>query len=189
MRRAFVCWFAGLSGSGKTTVGASSTESLREGGFRALLLDGDDLRSRYHGPLGFEAEDIRQSNRFAAELCEKERPHHDVIFVALVSPFAASREAARSQLGPEFAEVFFAADLAAVMARDPKGLYARASQGELQNLVGYSSGYPFEPPMNPDLTLDSRRETPDESIARLCGFVTGRLARTARVSPAPVSQS
>ena len=175
MRHGLVCWCTGLSGYGKTTVTSAVAADLEAAGYLALVLDGDDLRRRGRQPLGFEPEDIRESNGFAAGLCQQERANYDVVFVAMISPMAVYRESARALLGPAFAEIHFAADLSVVMARDVKGLYAKASRGELTNLIGYSPSHPYEPPTDPDLRIDSGTETVAESIRKLRSFVTGRL--------------
>jgi len=47
--------------------------------------------------------------------------------------------------------------------RDPKGLYAQAFAGELENFTGVSA--PYEEPRNPELRLDTTGATPTESAA------------------------
>ena len=56
-------------------------------------------------------------------------------------------------------------------ARDVKGLYARARRGELSNLIGVSSGNPYEPPVSADLVLETSRESPEESAAKLHDYL------------------
>ena len=63
------------------------------------------------------------------------------------------------------------ADLDTVMRRDVKGLYKLARENKLNNLIGFSPSNIYEPPDSPDLTIDSRIETIEQSTAALYGFV------------------
>jgi adenylylsulfate kinase-like enzyme len=49
--------------------------------------------------------------------------------------------------------------------RDVKGLYKRALAGEIGNFTGISD--PYEPPVAPEVTVNSSKETPDESVERI----------------------
>ena len=177
MRRALVFWFTGLSGAGKSTVAAAVRDRLVAGGAAVLILDGDDVRARFHRHLGFSEADIRENNRLIALLCEENRAGHDAILVPVISPFAESRAAARALLAPGFYEVYCTAGLQVVTRRDTKGLYARARNGELSNLIGYSPGARYDVPADPDLRLDTAGGDPALAIARMLTFVRARLAR------------
>ena len=59
----------------------------------------------------------------------------------------------------EFFEIHIDASLEVCEARDPKGLYARARKGEIANFTGISS--PYEPPVSPELRLDTGALDPD----------------------------
>jgi bifunctional enzyme CysN/CysC len=55
------------------------------------------------------------------------------------------------------------------MARDPKGLYKRATAGQIKNFTGIDS--PYEQPENPELTLATATITPDEAAERIVGYL------------------
>jgi bifunctional enzyme CysN/CysC len=65
----------------------------------------------------------------------------------------------------EFLEVFVDAPLAVVEERDPKGLYKKARAGEIKHFTGIDS--PYEPPVSPDLRLDTTAATADELADRI----------------------
>ena len=159
-----IFWFTGLSGAGKTTIAEGVKKHLEEDGLRVLILDGDDVRNRLHRHLGFSESDIRENNALIAQLCANLRGRHDVILVPIISPYAESRKAAKEELSPGFFEVFCRAGLDIVAERDVKGLYAKAQQNEMDNLIGYSPGYPYEEPENPDVILDSGAASSEETI-------------------------
>jgi bifunctional enzyme CysN/CysC len=69
----------------------------------------------------------------------------------------------------EFVEIFVDTPLATCEERDPKGLYKKARRGELQNFTGLDS--PYEPPINPELTLNSTSETAADLADRIIEFM------------------
>lgn len=192
MRRGLVFWFTGLSGAGKSTVAGAVRDRLVADGRSVLILDGDDVRARFHRHLGFSEDDIRENNRLIAGLCAERRVDHDAILVPVIAPFAESRAAARAALAPGFYEIYCTAGLQVVAKRDPKGLYAKARSGAIANLIGYSPGTRYDVPANPDLRLDTAGGDPALAIARMLAFARARLARhpphvALSPEPAPLS--
>ncbi len=170
-----VFWFTGLSGSGKSTVAAATKALLEQKGLSVLTVDGDVFRGTHD--LGFSEADIKKNNELIAQRCEEERERYDVILVPIISPYAESRKKARLRLAPGFYEVHFNADLDCVMARDVKGLYRKAMNNEIRNMIGFSKSNPYQPPRRADLAISSDGPTPAQSAARLCRFIEERLGK------------
>jgi adenylylsulfate kinase len=166
-----VFWFTGLSGAGKTTVALAVKRLLEAEGRSVKILDGDEVRARFHTTLGFSEADVKENNRLISELCKEHRQNHDVVLVPIISPFASSRDAARDELGEGFFEIFCNANLDCVVSRDTKGLYGKAQRNEMNNLIGFSDGYPYETPVSPDLIIHSGRDSLDLSAKALFDFV------------------
>lgn len=177
MRRAIIVWFTGLSGSGKSTVAAGVRSRLAATGWIVQVLDGDAVRATYTRPLGFSRADVGENNRRIAERCAALRGDADVILVPIIAPYADARAAARALLAPDFVEVYCNADLACVVARDVKGLYARAQSGAIPDMIGYAPAYPYEPPSAPECTLDTGRASVEASIATLERRIRAMRAR------------
>lgn len=175
MKQALIFWFTGLSGSGKTTVALASKCLLEEKGFRVLVVDGDEFRGKRHPNLGFTEEAIKKNNEQIAQHCDQERGNFDVILVPIISPYHDSRQKARKLLGRGFYEIYFNVGLECVMLRDTKGLYQKARNGEIGNLIGYSQNHPYEAPKKPDLIIPADRQTPEESSALLSQFIFRRF--------------
>jgi len=171
MKRGMVFWLTGLSGAGKSTLAEKVCERLNGQDIKTVILDGDDLRSRLHRHLGFSEEEIKENNALIAGLCEMERKQADVVLVSIISPYAQSRAKARERLSPGFFEIHVHAEIKVLETRDTKGLYAKARKGEMDNLIGYSSGYIYEPPASPDLVLDTSTTAIDESLETFLGFI------------------
>jgi bifunctional enzyme CysN/CysC len=153
--RGATVWLTGLPASGKSTVAAAYEKQLLAQGRPAYLVDGDNLRHGLCGDLGFDAasrtENVRRAGEAALLLAEA----GTVALVALVSPYAADRDAVRArhaEAGVPFVEVHVATPLEECERRDPKGLYRRARAGELPGLTGIDD--PYEPPPSPELVLN-----------------------------------
>jgi bifunctional enzyme CysN/CysC len=160
-------WLTGLPASGKSTLAAAAEARLLASGRSAYLLDGDNLRHGLNGDLGFSPDDRRENVRRTAEVSALLADAGVVALVALVSPYAADRDAARAiheHRGLPFLEVHVATTLEECEARDPKGLYARARAGELKGLTGVDA--PYEPPESPELRITPDRPL-DEAVAEL----------------------
>lgn len=148
-----VLWLFGLSGAGKSTIAVKIKAQLASQGRASVILDGDALRLGLNTDLGFTDADRTENVRRTAEIATLlSRQGLDVI-VAVITPTEAMRTLARRILGPAARFIHVRASLKACAARDPKGLYARASEGSLTGLTGLSA--PFEAPVSPDLTLDT----------------------------------
>jgi bifunctional enzyme CysN/CysC len=169
-------WLTGLSGSGKSTVGAELERRLVASGRPAYLLDGDNLRHGLNANLGFSAEDRAENVRRVSEVAKLLADSGVVAIVSLVSPYAADRERARAvhaEASLPFAEVFVDTPLEVCEARDPKGMYAKARAGEIKNFTGIDD--PYEAPESPHLRL--RPE--DGDAAQQAGLVVDLVERIA----------
>jgi len=145
-------WLTGLPASGKSTLGALVEERLVQAGRVAYLLDGDNLRHGICGDLGFTMEDRERNVSRVGELAQLFADAGAIVIVALISPFAQAREEVRRRhqgAGLRFIEVYVDTPLAVCIARDPKGLYARAQAGGLPDFTGI--GQPYEPPHRPEV--------------------------------------
>lgn len=159
-QRGCVVWLTGLSGSGKSTISRRLERKLIEAGRLAYVLDGDNLRHGLCADLGFSPDDRTENIRRIAELAHLFADAGVVTVTAFISPYAEDRDRAR-QLVPDgtFVEVFLDTPLEVCQSRDPKGLYARARAGEIQEFTGIDA--PYEPPPNPELHLPTAETSVD----------------------------
>ena len=136
--------------------------------FSVELLDGDIIRTNFSKGLGFSKMDrdinIRRIG-FISYLLNK----HDIIsVVAAISPYRETREQNRSLL-EKYVEVFCDCPIEKLCERDPKGLYKRARSGEILNFTGISD--PYERPEDPELVLETSRESKEESFGRVISYL------------------
>jgi adenylyl-sulfate kinase len=163
-QRGVTVWFTGMSGTGKTALAIPLEQELRRRGLRVERLDGDIVRQSLTRDLGFSKED-RDKNiervTFVAKLLTR---NGVAVLCSFISPYRHVRANVRHEVG-NMVEVYCHAPLQTLIERDVKGLYKKALAGEIENFTGISD--PYEPPENPEVTVDSSAETIDESLAKV----------------------
>ncbi|MCL6419733.1 adenylyl-sulfate kinase [Aestuariirhabdus haliotis] len=163
-------WFTGLSGSGKSTIANALEQELHRRGFHTYLLDGDNVRHGLNKDLGFTDEDRVENIRRIGEMAHLFVDAGVIVMSAFISPFAAEREMVRGLLEPdEFIEVYMNAPLEVCEGRDPKGLYLKARQGEIQNFTGIDSAY--EIPRQADVALDTGTLPVEACVEQLVNYM------------------
>ena len=156
-------WLTGLSGAGKSTIANLLDVRLHAMGRHTYLLDGDNVRHGLNRDLGFSDADRTENIRRVAEVAHLMLDAGLIVIVSFISPFRAERAFARSLFEDgEFCEVFIDTTLEECMRRDPKGLYAKARQGQLKNFTGLDSAY--EAPVSPEVHITAVATTPADGV-------------------------
>jgi adenylylsulfate kinase len=168
-QKAVVLWMVGLSGSGKSTLARGLEKVLHDEGYLTALLDGDNLRSGLNNNLGFSQDDRKENIRRAAEASALLASNGLITICSLISPTEEIREMARNIIGKSYREIFIDCPLEVCEQRDVKGLYAKARRGEIRDFTGIDS--PFEPPVTPDLRVDTANLELTEALDLLKKFV------------------
>jgi sulfate adenylyltransferase len=163
-------WFTGLSGAGKTSIADVLTEKLAEIGRAVTVLDGDVVRTHLSKGLSFSKEDrdtnILRIGYVASEIVR----HNGAVICAAVSPYRAARNEVRNMVGHDrFILVFVDTPLELCEQRDIKGMYAKARRGEIHGFTGIDD--PYEPPLDPDLTLETANCSPDDNARYIFDYL------------------
>jgi adenylyl-sulfate kinase len=170
--KGFTLWFTGLSGAGKTTISEIVETELRNRGSRVEVLDGDVVRENLSKGLGFSKEDRDTNIRRIAFVADLLSRNGVPVITAAISPYREIRDEARETMGDRFIEVFVKASVEICAERDVKGLYEKAFKGEIKEFTGVSD--PYEPPLNPEVELDTEHESPEESAHKLLALLEER---------------
>jgi adenylylsulfate kinase len=170
MHKGFTLWFTGLSGAGKSTISEIVFKRLKEAGAKVELLDGDIVRTHLSKGLGFSKDDRDTNIRRIGFVCELLSRNGVIAMVAAISPYREVRDELRSRIG-NFVEVHVDCPIEVLAARDVKGLYKKAMAGEISGFTGVSD--PYEPPLAPDVRIDSSIETPEQSAERVWAKLEG----------------
>src|SRR6266487_1696503 len=175
-KQGFCIWFTGLSGSGKSATTQVLTSLLLERGREINILDGDVVRTHLSKGLGFSKED-RDTNILRIGFVAGE-----IVGVggagicAAISPYRSTRNEARKMVGDNFITVYMDTPVEVCEARDVKGLYAKARQamdaGKPMGFTGVDD--PYEPPVDPEITLKGYGATPEENARIIVKYLQGQ---------------
>ena len=164
---AWVVWFTGLPGCGKTTIAKAVKAFLSEKGIRVKILQLDEIR-RVVTPnpkyTDEEREIVYASLAYMAMLLAEAGRN---VIVDATANRRRYRDLGR-RLVPDFAEVYIRADIDTCMAREaqrkaefaPKDIYKKAVQ-ERATVPGVNVDY--EEPLNPEIDVNSSVMDPEHS--------------------------
>ena len=159
-------WFSGLHGSGKTTIANGLAKKLRKKGIKLVVLDGDKVRKGLSSDLGFSLKDRNKHIKRVAHLCEIISGNGVLNIACVASPTEEIRDYAKGII-PNFLEVYVKCSLEECEKRDVKGHYKKARNIEegFENFLGI--GLPYEEPKQPELVLETDKESVEESVEKL----------------------
>lgn len=165
-----IIWFTGLSGSGKSTIANELEKILHQLCIRTFILDGDNVRHGLNKDLGFSDEDRKENIRRVGEVAKLFIDSGTLTLATFISPFQEERDSIRKMVKPdEFLEIHVKCDLNVCEDRDVKGLYKKARNGEIKKFTGIDS--PYEPPSNPDLTLNTDTSNVEECVNTILNYL------------------
>ncbi|MDI6699066.1 MAG: adenylyl-sulfate kinase [Candidatus Saccharicenans sp.] len=167
-QKGFTLWFTGLPCSGKSAVADRVAEILRDHNLRVERLDGDVVRKSLCRDLGFSKKDRDENIRRVAFVAKLLTRNGVAVLTSFISPYREIREEARREIG-EFIEVYVKCPLEVCLSRDVKGMYQKAIRGEIKEFTGISD--PYEEPVNPELILETDRESLEESARKVLDYL------------------
>lgn len=167
-------WFTGLSGSGKSTIANELEKLLFKKGVHTYILDGDNVRKGLNSDLDFTDRGRVENIRRIGEVANLFIDSGLVVLSAFVSPFKSDRALVKKLVGDtNYIEVFVDCPLAVCEARDVKGLYKKARNGEISNFTGISS--PFEESLDANVHVKSNELTVEESVNKVYRAIISKL--------------
>jgi adenylylsulfate kinase len=161
-------WVTGLPGSGKSTVAEALIGLLKGEGVHAQLLSSDALRKVVTPKPSYslrERDIVYATLVYVADLLTRNGVN---VVIDATGNLRRYRENARTKI-PAFVEIYLECPLRICKEREagrvkthhaPMRIYDRAIEGKAQNVPGM--GQPYEPPLSPELTIDTTRCSPPE---------------------------
>jgi adenylylsulfate kinase len=169
-------WFTGLPCSGKSTLAFRVGQELQLRGHPVEVLDADVLRGTLCRDLGFSKTDRDENIARIGWVCAALNRHGVVALAAAVSPYREARARLRLSL-PNFVEIYVKAPLRVCMERDVKGLYAKASRGEIAGFTGIDD--PYEEPLAPEVIVETARMSVEQCTEQILRAIeTGNYQQT-----------
>ena len=170
-QKGIVLWITGLPCSGKTSISKALHTRLKKESLNSHILDGDVIRRGLSSDLNFSAEDRRENIRRAGEVSKLFAGAELIVLVAFISPFRKDRDQVRKILKPDqFVEMYLDCPVEVCEKRDVKGMYKKARAGKIKEFTGVSS--PYEPPANPEITLQTHKLGIEECVNIICDYLT-----------------
>ncbi len=145
-------WITGLSGAGKTTIGKALYEHLRLLKLNVVFLDGDVLRSVFGTLHGHSVEDRKKLAQSYSNLCKMLTDQGIDVVCSTMSLFREVHVFNRSSI-ENYYEIFVECEMKELIMRDQKGIYSKALNGELNDVIGIN--LPYDHPENCDLVIDN----------------------------------
>jgi adenylylsulfate kinase len=173
VREGWCVWITGLPGSGKSVVSEALLKLLKEKNIQAQLLASDALRKVLTPKPTYtlEERDIVYSTLvYIAKLLTQNGVN---VVIDATGNLRRYRENARKQIS-RFIEAYLECPLEVCMEREakrgktyhaPKRIYAKAVEGKAPTVPGV--GQPYEPPLNPEITIDTTKFKPEECAQKI----------------------
>jgi len=162
MQKGFVIWFTGVPASGKSTLASAIQSRLEAMKLPVENLDADEVRDNLSPNLGWGEEARDENTKRLAWFAQKLSNYGVNVLIAAVAPRRKHRDRGRAWC-EGFVEVFVDCPLEVCQQRDPKGLYARAARGEVNDIAGLH--LPYEPPLNGEVTLRTAESPVEHCVA------------------------
>jgi adenylyl-sulfate kinase len=167
----------GLSGAGKTTLAKGVKSLLEKHSLKIEIIDGDAYRKTLCKDLGFSKDDRMENIRRLGKVAYSFKKLADIIIIAAINPFSAIRNELKEKYGTK--TVWIKCDMPVLIKRDTKHLYRRAllpgdHPDKIFNLTGVNDIY--EIPAEPDLIIDTSRETTGQSVHKFYEFLLASRA-------------
>jgi adenylylsulfate kinase len=142
-------------------------DALKSDGYSVEWYDGDRVRKELKRESDFSKDGILKNSFELISKINTIKGKVDFILISLIAPFDEVRQYARKIFGKEYFEIYVKCDKNTLIERDTKGLYKKALNGELDNLIGFSDKIPYEEPVRSDLLLETNLISPDYAVDKI----------------------
>ena len=136
---------------------------MREESIPSIHYDGDEIRAFFGKDLGFRQEDRFRAVSVCAHLANKASDAGLNVVISALTVNEDAREHIKNNV-PNLALTYLSCPIEICIQRDSRGLYRKAREGTVdpKTLIGLDS--PYEPPIDPDIVIDTSKNTLEQSI-------------------------
>lgn len=163
----FNLWFTGLPMSGKSTIADLVFKKLQKFDLPLERIDSKDVRELIPD-IGYTREDRNHHMHRIGHLIKTLQNNSISTVASFVSPYRESRKAIRDMVKNNVI-VYVKAELETCKARDYKGVYTKAMNGELKNFSGVNDVY--EEPQHAEIIIDTDMITAEEAAEKIVKYL------------------
>jgi adenylylsulfate kinase len=160
----YTLWLLGPTSSGKSTIAEQFVRELVNNDATIIHYDGDEIRDFFGKEFGFNENNRGRVVETLAHLAKKANDAGINVIVSALTAHQSARDYISKNI-PNLLVGYVTCPIDVCAERDPKGLYQKAKNGEIDTLIGYNSEYIA--PNNPDLILDTNSLNVEENVQRL----------------------
>lgn len=168
IKRPHTIWLMGPTSSGKSAIAKHFCNVLRGKDISIIHYDGDEVRGFFGKDFGFSEDDRGRVVKTLAYLAKKTNDAGVNVVVSALTAHQTARNYIKDNI-PNLLIGYVYCPIDVCASRDPKGLYEKARNGEIDTLIGYNTKY--QPPNNPDIKLDTNTFSVEENAHRLLRFL------------------
>jgi adenylylsulfate kinase len=178
MNEAFAVWLTGLPASGKSAITGALKTKLADAGLAVEVLESDAVRTQITPVSTYTREERDVFYRALAFFGSRLVAHGVPVIFDATANRRAYRDLARALI-QNFVEVAVVCPLDVCQQRDHKGTYRRGLTGQSATVPGLQD--PYEPPLAPEVTVETTRLNPDAAADLVLEVLQARgFLRTAR---------
>lgn len=167
-KQGLVVWLMGPTSSGKTTIADKVVDKLVQSGFETFHCDGDEVRNMFGSEHGFSRDNRLTVVKNLVYLANKVALSGYIVIVSALTAHPDAREYIRKNID-NLITVFIKCGIETCIKRDPKGLYKKALNGEINTLIGVNS--PYITPKEATITIDSEKMSPDDATSTIIAYL------------------
>ena len=156
-KEAKILWYTGLSGAGKTTLANQTYKKLKKYNFKLLKIDGDIFRKKTKNKNNFTKKNIIFNNNKIILHVKRLEKKFDFIIISVISPLLTTRKKARKIFKHRYIEIYTKCGLKELVKRDTKGLYKKAKDKLVNNLIGFNSKIKYEKSNYKKIIVDTKK--------------------------------
>lgn len=166
-------WVTGLPGSGKSVVSQALLRLLKQKGVSAQILASDALRKVLTPKPTYSLEERDTVYHTLAYIAKLLTQNHVNVIIDATGNLRRYRQNARKQI-PNYIEAYLECPLKVCIQREtergktyqaPKQIYKKAQEGKAPTVPGM--GQPYQPPLNPEMTIDTTKNTPKQTAQKI----------------------
>lgn len=170
MKKKFMIYLIGRSGSGKTTIANALEIELKKRGMEHLqVIDGDVIRQQFGDIFGYTFEERMKCNQAVRVVVKYLLENNISVVLAQVAAYEEIRAKVRAAFPEEYIEIYVKCSYEECSRRDVKGYYKKQQNGEMENLNGANDTY--EIPQSSDIIIDTEKETVSEAVQKIVAYL------------------